>query len=153
MGKALVDNYSKEQLEEIVKQSYSQRDLMDKLKYKSHNGRAYETVRKRLEQYNISTDHFGSKDRVKRNAENIFIQNSTATQAVLRRWYVKGEYTPYKCSICGLEPFWNGKELTLTLDHINGINTDDRLENLRWVCPNCDRQLPTYGRRNSNNLW
>ena len=62
--------------------------------------------------------------------------------------YIKGNYTPYKCSICGLEPFWNGKELTLTLDHINGINNDDRLENLRWVCPNCDRQLSTFSGKN-----
>ena len=68
----------------------------------------------------------------------------------MRRIYLKGNYTPYKCSICGLEPFWNGKELTLTLDHINGINNDDRLENLRWVCPNCDRQLSTFSGKNQH---
>ena len=56
----------------------------------------------------------------------------------------------YKCSICGQEPFWNGKELSLTLDHINGDNHDDRLENLRWVCPNCNSQLETTGSRNPN---
>ena len=68
---------------------------------------------------------------------------------MLRRWYIKGNYTKYECSICGQQPFWNGKELTLTLDHINGINTDDRLENLRWVCPNCDRQLDTFCSKNN----
>lgn len=67
----------------------------------------------------------------------------------MRRWYLKQEYTPYICSICGQEPFWNGQPLSLTLDHINGNNKDDRIENLRWVCPNCDRQLPTFGSKNT----
>ena len=43
---------------------------------------------------------------------------------------------------------WNGKELVLILDHINGKNRDDRLDNLRWVCPNCNAQLETFGTRN-----
>lgn len=60
---------------------------------------------------------------------------------------MKGKYTEYKCSICGQEPFWQGKPLTLILDHINGKNHDDRLENLRWVCPNCNQQLDTTGYR------
>ena len=60
-------------------------------------------------------------------------------------FHLKGEYTPYKCSICGQEPFWNGQTLTLILDHVNGKNHDNRLENLRWVCPNCNQQLDTTG--------
>ena len=146
MPKALVDNYSKEELEAIVAQSNSYREVMDLMHYKSHNGRAYETVKNRIEKYGISTEHFNTKPAIKRNPENIFIENSTVCQSVLRRWYLKGNYTEYKCAICGLPPVWQGKELVLTLDHINGKNTDDRLENLRWVCPNCDRQLPTYSR-------
>lgn len=146
MPKALVDNYSKEELEKIVAQSNSYRDVMNLLHYKSNNGRAYEVVKKRIEKYNISTEHFGVKKPTKRKPENIFIENSTACQAVLRRWYLKGNYSKYECAICGLPPIWQGKELVLTLDHINGNNTDNRLENLRWVCPNCDRQLPTFSR-------
>ena len=68
----------------------------------------------------------------------------------MRRWYLKGNYSEYKCSICNLEPFWNGKKLTLILDHINGKNNDDRLNNLRWVCPNCNQQLETTGTKNPN---
>jgi hypothetical protein len=83
-----------------------------------------------------------------RNIDNIFITNSTVDQKTLRSWYLKGNYTPYVCSVCGQEPWWNGKELSLTLDHINGQNHDNRLENLRWVCPNCDRQLDTFGSKN-----
>lgn len=88
-------------------------------------------------------------EKVQRSPENIFVENSTAAQATLRRWYIKGEYTEHKCAICGLEPEWQGKPLTLILDHINGNNKDDRLENLRWVCPNCNQQLDTTGYKKS----
>ena len=80
---------------------------------------------------------------------NIFVENSNACQSTLRKRYKEGQYTSYVCSICGQEPFWQGKELTLILDHINGNNTDDRLENLRWVCPNCNQQLETTSGSNS----
>lgn len=80
---------------------------------------------------------------------DIFIENSSACQSTLRKRYKEGQYTPYICSICGQEPIWQGKELTLILDHINGKNTDDRLENLRWVCPNCNQQLETTDGGNS----
>lgn len=151
MSKALVDNYTKEELEKLVQQAHSYKELMDLLHYKSNNGNAYKTVKSRVEKYNISTEHFGTKEPIVRTHENIFIKDSTASQSVLRRWYLKGNYTEYKCAICDLLPIWQNKPLVLTLDHINGNNKDNRLENLRWVCPNCDRQLPTYGRKNSNN--
>lgn len=80
------------------------------------------------------------------------MKNLTASQGTFRGWYKKGNYTEYKCSICGLEPLWNGKDLTLILDHINGNNIDDRLENLRWVCPNCNQQLSTTGSKNRKKI-
>lgn len=149
MPGAIVDKFTKDQLAEFVSESNSYKQVMLKLGYKTDNGAAYKTVKSRIEKYGISTAHFGTAEKIERCPENVFVENSTATQAVLRRWYVKGNYTEYKCAICGLLPVWQGKELVLTLDHINGHNKDDRLENLRWVCPNCDRQLPTFGRKNN----
>ena len=147
--KTKIEQYDDDTFKELVASSTSMRELSRKLGYTGggYNGKA---ILKRCENLGITTDHFTglAKGFVKRSAENVFIENSTASQATLRRWYQKGEYSEYKCAICGMEPFWNGKELTLTLDHINGINTDDRLENLRWVCPNCDRQLETFCSKN-----
>lgn len=48
-----------------------------------------------------------------------------------------------RCSICGLVD-WLGDKLVLELDHINGKNSDNRLENLRLLCPNCHSQTQTY---------
>ena len=145
---AIVDNFSEEELREIVENSFSMNEVIDKLGYSTHSGGSHNTVKKRIELYNIDISHFGSIKGIKRTEENVFIENSTASQATLRRWYKKGNYTEYKCSICGQEPIWQGKELTLILDHINGINNDDRLENLHWVCPNCNQQLETTGSKN-----
>lgn len=144
-----IDNLSEEDLRQIVNDSISMREVCRKLGY-TNNGKSQDIVKSRLDKYNITTDHFTgtAKQKIQRDESNIFIENSTATQATLRRWYLKNNYTPYQCSICGLGPVWNNKELTLTLDHINGNNHDDRLENLRWVCPNCDRQLDTFGSKN-----
>lgn len=55
------------------------------------------------------------------------------------------------CSICQQPPSWNGKPLTIILDHINGKPDDWRVTNLRLVCPNCDIQLPTFGSKNIGN--
>ena len=55
----------------------------------------------------------------------------------------------HKCEICGSET-WMGKPIPLVLDHINGRASDDRLDNLRLVCCNCDAQLPTYKSKNKN---
>ena len=145
---AKIDNFTEQELREIVENSFSMNEVIDKLGYATHSGGSHNTVKKRIELYNIDISHFGSIKGIKRTEENVFIENSTASQATLRRWYKKGEYTPYICSICGQEPIWQGKDLTLILDHINGSNHDDRLENLRWVCPNCNQQLDTTNGKN-----
>lgn len=148
---AKIDTFSNEDFSQIVASSSNLAEVAKKLGYTSHSGDNGTRIRRRIDALGLSTEHFslGNKRPVKRSPENIFIENSTADQKTLRKYYKNGEYTAYKCSICDLEPIWQGKELTLILDHINGKNHDDRLENLRWVCPNCNQQLDTTGSRNS----
>lgn len=145
---SIISEFNLDELKEIVKNSSSYSAVAKAVGYKTHS--SFNVIKKYLEEQNISTAHFThlTQGYEVRNIDNIFITNSTVDQKTLRSWYLKGNYTPYICSICGQEPHWNGKELSLTLDHINGQNHDNRLENLRWVCPNCDRQLDTFGSKN-----
>jgi len=52
-----------------------------------------------------------------------------------------------ECAECSNNGIWNGKPITLEIDHINGDNNDNRLENLRVLCPNCHSQTPTFRRK------
>jgi 5-methylcytosine-specific restriction endonuclease McrA len=63
---------------------------------------------------------------------------------VLRRYFYEKDYS---CSECGISD-WNGKELRLELDHIDGDSTNNLVENLRLLCPNCHSQTPTYKAKN-----
>jgi transposase-like protein len=56
---------------------------------------------------------------------------------------------PNSCSGCGIGPEWNGKKLTLQLEHINGVYNDNRIENLTFLCPNCHSQTPTFSGKKS----
>jgi len=116
-----------------------------KLGYSSDGGTTHRTLNNYFEKNNIDISHLKQDNKIRYTEETVFCKNGTISQHSLVDWYKKGEYTPYKCSICEQEPFWNNKPLIMILDHINGIHRDDRLENLRWVCPNCNYQLETTG--------
>lgn len=77
--------------------------------------------------------------------EEILVENSTYLNTWrLKKKLVKVGLLEDKCIVCSQGNGWNGKPLSLHLDHINGINNDHRLENLRILCPNCHSQTETY---------
>jgi hypothetical protein len=53
------------------------------------------------------------------------------------------------CEECGIDE-WRGRPLSMALHHVNGDGTDNRFDNLRFLCPNCHAQTPNYGGRNGH---
>lgn len=138
-------NYSVEQLQEIADRSTTFTDFMRKIGYISTGGKSSQALRQYCKDNGIKIPDLIKRRNV--DNEDIFKQNSKVAQTVLRRRYTK-LYPPQRCAICGQGLIWNGERLTLILDHIDGNNRNNRLENLRWVCPNCDIQLPTSRGKN-----
>ncbi len=145
----LMDKYSDEEFKKIVAESKTYKDCLLRLGYVSNSGDNTNRLKKKIQDMGLDTSHFEARAPARKlSPEIIFVEDSTVDQEVLRRWYKNGNYSPYKCAICGQEPIWQGKPMTLILDHINGRNKDDRLENLRWVCGNCNMQLDTTNGKN-----
>lgn len=81
--------------------------------------------------------------------KDVLVENSSYSRKDVKRQLIKQNLLGAACSICHVEPVWNEKPLVLILDHINGVNNDNRIENLRLVCPNCNSQLSTFAGRNN----
>lgn len=144
-----------EQFVEIIKNSTNISEVLFKLGYSvAGNSWGFAQVRKRMTDLNLDQSMFKGKSAMaaklqsmKLSAKDLLKPNCKHNRNITRRYIISNELLPYKCAICGLSE-WNGKTLSLELDHINGINNDNRLENLRFLCPNCHSQTTTYGSRN-----
>ena len=146
---------SDEQFIELLKKSSTISEVLFKLGYTvKGNSWGYSQVKRRMDDLNLDYSIFKGKSAVIKitklnnvRKEDILKENCKHQRTVLRRYVIKNNLIPYKCAICGCTE-WQGKTLSLELDHINGINNDNRLENLRFLCPNCHSQTSTYGSRN-----
>lgn len=150
-----------DELQLLLDSSRSYREVIVKAGSSDKSGN-YQTLKRNIEQRGLSTEIL-DKNRylsLKKNAERtnrekkhfklseILVKNSTYTNNhALKLKLVREGILEYKCEICGINE-WMGKEISLQLDHRNGVHNDCRLENLRLLCPNCHSQTETYGVKN-----
>jgi hypothetical protein len=133
--------------------SKNKTEVLKKIGLSFRNSGNYQTVDKYIKKLKIDTSHFeiGISHNIpvsKITLEDILIENSSYTKtSELKNRLVKACLLEYRCSIekCQLSN-WLDSKINLHLDHINGDRTDNRIENLRLLCPNCHSQTETYCR-------
>ena len=115
-------------------------------------------MRKLIARYGIPTDHFdpnwtrrGPRRQQATPLNEVLVDGSQYNRADLKRRLYDEGIKSRVCELCGQGEGWRGRKMSLILDHINGVPTDNRIENLRIVCPNCAATLDTHCAR--KNRW
>lgn len=83
----------------------------------------------------------------KLTSDEVFIKGSKVSNNTVKA-RLRELNLEFKCKECGVGEEWNGKPLSLQLEHVNGLSTDNRIENLVLLCPNCHSQTETFSGRN-----
>lgn len=140
----------------IVSESFTLSDVARNLGLKPSKGNR-DTIKKYIKLYNIDISHFkytnNNHSNKKININDILIENSFYNRTDLKRRLYNEGFKERKCEECGQDEIWRGKKISLILDHINGISDDNRLENLRILCPNCNAALETNcGKNRKKNI-
>lgn len=150
------------ELKDLFDECDSVKEILNKLGYRAVTGRTHKDVKHRALSIGVDVEGFMKHSEAVRvrNAKlmnrtsriptsDILVNGSSYHRDGLKNRLVKEGLIPYNCSGCGLKDSYNDKPIKLHLDHINGINNDNRLPNLRLLCPNCHSQTPTYCGRNN----
>lgn len=147
-------NISNEELQKLLATSDSYSDVLRKLGANVSSGGNYRTLASKIKKYGLCDDRIKNnkpiQNYVKKINSEIFRENSEYFRRGRMKKILIDEFNfTYNCSECGVGDMYNNKPITLQLDHINGVNNDHRIENLRFLCPNCHSQTENYaGKKN-----
>lgn len=147
--------YTDEQFIEVVANSYSVAQCLNKLNLRPTGGN-YKVFHRRVSMLNIDTSHFTGQGHLKNKKHNwspkipisdLLKENTYYQSHKLKLRLIKEGYKEHKCENCN-KTEWLGNPIPLELEHKNGINTDNRIENLSLLCPNCHALTNTYRGKN-----
>jgi 5-methylcytosine-specific restriction endonuclease McrA len=147
-----------EEFVSLIKTSLTFKEVLNSLKMAANAG-CYKTLHARIAFLGLDVDHitqfqfnkkeyYGANSKSKEEILSLLVENSLIGSGTIRRWILSNKLLTYVCAVCKGPPEWSNQKLSLQLDHINGRSNDHRLSNLRWLCPNCHSQTPTFGRKN-----
>ena len=147
--------FTKEKLVAAVTRSSSVQDVARILIGKPVGGNQHQHLKRMIVKHNIDHSHFlgrrhnlGMISHASKSPKDIFIVGQRQKSHLLRRALIELG-VEYKCSICSISD-WLDKKINLEIDHINGDSTNNNLDNLRFLCPNCHSQTSTFGYRGLN---
>lgn len=144
-------------LKDAVRKSRNVTEVIERIGLRTAGGN-YGTVSKYIEQYDIDISHFVDVniETLKKNARDrriplkeLLVSGSNYKSTRLKKRLIDAGLLRDECYICGIKHEWMNKPITLQLDHINGIHTDCRLDNLRILCPNCHSQTENFAGKSS----
>ncbi|KKR00224.1 MAG: hypothetical protein UT24_C0015G0032 [Candidatus Woesebacteria bacterium GW2011_GWB1_39_12] len=149
----------KEEFAKLVAEAYCIADIIFEIGFDNYSTSHYKRVRERITEEHLTSDHLIrgglAKNRIilpgickKIPIEEILVENSSYNRTNLKKRLIKNGMLKEKCAKCGMNNEWQSEKLVLQIDHINGIWNDNRIDNLRLLCPNCHSQTKTFTSKN-----
>ncbi|MEV6166275.1 HNH endonuclease signature motif containing protein [Streptomyces sp. NPDC052052] len=144
--------WTREILEPVVAASKSVHEVLRRLGLEAVGGH-HTNISRRIKAYGLDTSHFAQPSRsgtkkLRRTPRELLVEDCSPHARRIPGARLKPAMVALgvaqRCALCGTEPIWRGQPLPLEVDHINGKWRDNRLQNLRLLCPNCHSVTDTY---------
>lgn len=155
-----IRKFTKEELQYFYNTSSTQVEVLEKCGLDPSSG-THRTLKRVALELEVDLADFERrralyiKTKLSKNRREVDIsalcENSTVNRRSIKRLVIKHKLLDYSCDKCSNSGMWRGDILSLQLEHKNGINNDNRLENLCFLCPNCHSQTATYAGKNNKN--
>ena len=140
------EKYSQEELQTIITNSYSYREVAKQIGYQEDGGSGIAAVKEMIEKCQFDISHFTGQlwNKGKVNEEKYYDGNALSRGQALRDLII---LRSHRCEKCGLSE-WQGQKIPLEVHHKDGDHLNNEMKNLELLCPNCHAQTENYRSKN-----